>query len=202
MVVVMSIPSYADDAGDAISRLRASDELAARGRLGAAYSGYLDLMRRYPTWWIAILKSGIVAQALGVSKDAARSAADRAATLAPHEPFVAFVRALVALEREQVRPECPKESREGERPLSPGDLAVRLAMARAKWLEMQGKRDEAIREYRWIADCCNRCVAAVWRWARLSGKIRETTGDEGVLWEPAARQSLFPPRWRRAINSY
>lgn len=191
----------ADEAGDALARLRASDELVARGRLGPAYSGYLDLVRRYPTWWIAVLKSGILAQALGLSPDGARSAVDRAASVAPDEPFVAFVRALVSLDEASSRPDGVGWVHGGDGDLPPSDLAVRLAMARGKWAERRGDRDAAVREYRWIAGRCTRCVAAAWRLARLQRGAGEEVrrGDDP---EDAGRGSLFPPRWRRAHFPY
>ncbi len=184
----MAAHARADEAGDAFARLRASDDLLARGRLGQAYSGYLDLANRYPTWWAPVLKAGIAARALRLAAETSMTAVDRAVSVASGEPFVAFVRALTALEVSGGQAGAGLEPGT-ETNLTPSDLAVRLAMARGKRLEQQGDRDAALREYRWITACCTRCVAAAWRLAVLGG----SNECEGAM-------SLFPPRWRRAAG--
>lgn len=177
-------PVRADEASEAFARLRASDDLLARGRVGQAYSGYLDLERRYPTWWAPVLKAGIAARALGLA--IGTTAVDRAGSLASGEPFVAFVRALTALEVSGGGDAAGPEPGAGA-DLAPTDLAVRLAMARGKRAEQRGDRDAALREYGWIANRCPRCVAAVWRLMVLGGGS-----------DRDAPASLFPPRSQRA----
>ncbi len=185
LVLTMVAPAHSDEAGDAFARLRASDDLLARGRLGQAYSGYLDLASRYPTWWAPLLKAGIAARALRLAAETSMTAVDRAVSVASGEPFVAFVRALTALEASGGRAGIGLEPGTNA-DLAPTDLAVRLAMARGKRLEQRGDRDAALREYRWIAARCTRCVAAAWRLAVLRG-ANECEGT----------RSLFPPRWGR-----
>ncbi len=176
-------PVRADEASEAFARLRASDDLLARGRVGQAYSGYLDLERRYPKWWAPVLKAGIAAKALGLA--AGTTAVGRAVSLAPEEPFVTFVRALTALETSDGDGGASPDAGVGA-DLAPTDLAVRLAMARGKRAEQRGDREAALREYGWIANRCPRCVAAAWR--------RMVLGGDSDRDAPA---SLFPPRgWR------
>ncbi len=196
LVLTLVAPARSDEAGDAFARLRASDDLLARGRLGQAYSGFLDLARRYPTWWAPVLKAAVVAKALGLGRESWSGAVERAAALAPEEPFVRFVAALVEGERSSEPVQAGQRARQvvrsgGEGDLSPQDLSVRLAMALGKRLEQAGRRDEAVREYRWIAGRCSRCVAAWWRLKALSPE--DTAGG-------FADRGLFPPRWRKAVG--
>ena len=181
-------PARADQAREAFEQVRVSDALFAAGRVGQAYSGYLEVLRRYPTWFLPALKAAVVAQALGLPAGTVQAYLDRAEGSGASGPFFRLVRSLWNPER-AVLPEKMDAAA-----LEPTAPAVRAAMARAKGFE-RSEPDSAIREYRWITARCDRCVAAFWRLARLLRAAARFEEAREVL-EQGARRSLYPARWK------
>lgn len=154
-VLVQAGTSRGDEVAEAFQALRRSEEIAAEGNLSKAYSGYMALIERYPTWWIPNLLAGLILRAMKMPKDQVNRWLERAASFAPDEQAVLFVRATI-LGEEEVTLEVPPEGAV----LPPSDIRMRLSMARAKALEATGKKEEAAREYRKILLRCKNCEAA------------------------------------------
>lgn len=183
----------------AMTRLAQGDSALHSGNLVAARTAYQEVLARFPTWWIPVLKSAVTAIAARAPAGETDPALARVRTLEPTGDYLALITLLLALERDVPDPAAdllpvPTEGADVVRlPLDP--LSRRLAMARGLAFERSGRIGAAILEYRGVLARDPEVQAVRFRLARLLQHTGRTEEAQQLLREGQAR-SLFPPRWR------
>ena len=207
VVLVAMIPGVAsgqeprpldDPITSAFRRLTIADDLARAGRLGMAYSGYLAVLKDYPTWWLPTVKAAVLARALRLPADTIVAYLDRATGLSPSGRYLEMVRILLAVEAGGRPPDRAGGPQEG------GVLVVgvradvvsdRITLAVASAHARAGRLREAEVEYLALLKRRPGCPAA--RWGLAGVLRRQGRGDEAAaLYREGATSSLCPARWR------
>ncbi len=155
-----------------------------------AMSGYSELLREFPTWWLPTLKTAVVAKALGQSTESVLARIGLARNLSPSGTYLPLVESLLL----SGVPRDPSRV-EGAAPSLPDPLADRMALLRAGRLAAEGRRDESEAEYRSILARNPGVLVARWKLARIlveSGR----TGEAAAFLHEGAGRSAFSARWR------
>ena len=186
-VLCLSRDAGCDEASDAFEALKKADDLWRDGRLAMAQKGYEELLSRYPTWWLPMLKMAVLAMDMGL-KEKAFSLLQRCETLPADQKVLQFIKRLLFLaDLRDVGEDAEQD--------------VRIMMAKAKVLEQRKDFATAINTYRLILKRCDTCHAARFRLGVLLAALGDTRGALEMLSE-GEEKSLFSLRWKKAKRAY
>jgi tetratricopeptide (TPR) repeat protein len=175
--------AWSDEASDAFDRLRQADEMWLEGRFGMAQKGYEELLSKYPTWWLPMLKMAILARDIGL-QEKALALLKRCEELNPDKNVLQMAKRLFF---------------DADSQRVSGDMQedVRVLMAKAKKQERKKDFAGAIKTYYLILERCASCHSARFRLGVLLGEHGDAKSAEQLL-EDGQERSLFSLRWKKA----
>jgi len=175
--------AWSDEASDAFDRLRQADEMWLEGRFGMAQKGYEELLSKYPTWWLPMLKMAVLARDLGL-QEKALALLKRCEELNPDRNVLQMAKRLFF---------------DADSNGVSGDMQedVRVLIAKAKMQERKKDFAGAIKTYYLILERCASCQLARFRLGVLLGEHGDAKSAEQLL-EDGRERSLFGLRWKKA----
>jgi tetratricopeptide (TPR) repeat protein len=185
MFLVLGTPRdvWSDEVSDAFDKLRQADEMWREGRLAMAQKGYEELLSRYPTWWLPMLKMAVLAMDMGLQEEAL-ALLRRCETLPADGKVLRFAKRLFFSAYLDETGDDVQED-------------VRVLMAKAKIQEKKKDLASAIKIYQVILERCTTCLAARFRLGILLSE-HGAIGRAKQLLDEGQERSLFILRWKKA----